>query len=251
MAYQSQPPYTSPGMENVVPVGPVSSRRRIGTRPGVSKEFYDRIGGTGGEYEIRSLQSVSVIRPASVSSWIDVFSPPGLDNTWEQRQFIGNLPVVNPSGQVVGNFDVIKGAVRNPIKFNSLAEYTINMTVSPDTQYDAQFTIYAQMDEIDPDATRNGVTWTLDLNGTAYTSTLDFYHGGTRLNPSGQETGTISSATASGVMKMVVNQNGTRGFVACYYNDVLLQSWPGPSFVGFSDYSGTRVGFSVGVEDRA
>lgn len=249
MAFQSQPPYTTPDCLNVAPTDPMQKRERVGSRPGFGPMFARKIGSPG-SFEVRSLCDVTIVNPSSSSSWTDYFNPPSLGDEWNHLYWMGTSPPgISSDGYATAGYNDPSGVVRSELVFDGTAEYSIELALVPDGVYDATYSIWAQMDKVDPNPATNGVTFTLDLNNTAYSATLTFYRSGSSIQSSTQY-GTISSGSTSGVMKMVVNSGGTVGFVSCYYDTTLLISHPGPPYFDYNPYTGRVFGFQLGVPDR-
>ena len=67
--YQSQPPYTTPDCKNVRPRDTFDRRRRIASRPGLTKAYVDEIGIYEGTAGTATAANPSVIDDAAVSDW--------------------------------------------------------------------------------------------------------------------------------------------------------------------------------------
>ena len=78
-AYQSQPPYTTPGCLNVRPDGTLEGRQRGGSRPGMGKVYQQNI------QRVDMLGALDVLVEGTVGgtkTWVDGFNGDTLGEEW-------------------------------------------------------------------------------------------------------------------------------------------------------------------------
>jgi hypothetical protein len=92
LAYQRQPPYTTPRCRNVRPRGVDTGRLRGGSRPGLVKAYTQQ-----GAGPVRLLNSLSSYRADMSGSYVDTFSVDGElgGPNWEFQIWITALPVAS------------------------------------------------------------------------------------------------------------------------------------------------------------
>lgn len=89
---QSQPPYTCVDAENVRPFDVFENRGRGGSRPGLSRAFYDQLGSGN---PIRLLTAMNSVQGDNFDFWEDSFEGRTFSSKWSQAEFPG-LPMLEP-----------------------------------------------------------------------------------------------------------------------------------------------------------
>lgn len=181
LAYQWQPPYTTPRSLNVRTREVFEDRGSGGTRPGLIKSHYTQLGGGS---PIRLLASINSIQSDGFDCQFDNFDGTDLSSSWSVGQF-SSLPTVEKIdgvNYVRSNGTPLRGMIASTsfvTDFTATA-YRISLFVVPHQfSHQGTYQIHARMDASSPVSTTDGVILELVLSaGGAYGGTLYRYVSG-------------------------------------------------------------------------
>lgn len=245
MAYQAQPPYSTPDALNVRPDSTPEMRATGGSRPCLGKAYGECLGNIKGMYgwpgePIRLLASVTSLATDGFTHWSDEFEGDALDTFWTTAGWIGKRPTILPKAEAAmtyqGEVGVVKAA---PSDIDVSKSYVIEIFIAPWAgEHHGNYRLYARMDNTAPDVTDDGVEADLYLSGTtgAYSGNLTVYVAGTP-TVTAFTGGTIGACT-TGWFRMLVNGNN----ISCYWcgKEILA-----PTAVHAALATETTIGFGM------
>jgi hypothetical protein len=176
LAYQSQPPFTSPEAINVRPITEDKARARGGSRPGLEKSHRLQLGGGN---PVRMLTSVSFASGDNHDHWSDRFDEPTLGAAWTQASWAEDTINMRESlGGVFtgdsGNAAAVAPAIPD---IDVTKEYWVEMYIVPvEGSFGGRYRLYARMDDTTPDIEDDGVMAELEMDDSTgdYTINLSF-----------------------------------------------------------------------------
>ena len=210
MAYQTQPPYTTPNALNVRPKCALEERARGGQRPALDKAFYSQLGSGN---PVQMLGQVSVIKSDGVTEWFDDFSGTALNSVWTTAAWLSASPLVTSNFATI-TYTAEGGVVRSSLAFKTGTGYTIGLFIMPWAgEHHGKYRIYCRMTTASPNVTVQGVVAELVLTGTAgaYSGSLSWYTG-SALQSSWEFTAGSDSAAVPGWFEVSVSGDD----VTCY-----------------------------------
>jgi hypothetical protein len=235
LAYASQPPFSTPDALNVRPDQTLEGRAPGGSRPGLSKAYYEILG-VGSA--VRLLNSVTITDSSGFDFWSDDFQGTTLGSQWSTASWLTYSPAILPkaASSVVYNAEV--GCVRDALSaLNTSQSYLLEIYVTPWAgQHHGKYRIYARMNNSNPALTTDGVVAELNHTGATgnYTGSLTVYVAGvattTAFTP-----GSIGSAQGGWFRMLIAGNN-----VSC--------TWMGTSVLGSTAVgapAGARFGFGM------
>jgi len=250
--YASQPPGTTPECLNVWPFDTQEGRQRGGTRPGLSKAFYEELGSGN---PVRLLNTVTFTEATSTAcSWIDDFtgyrirqhiSASGIwadfsDMAANQVGCAGTPRAREGHLSADGGAANWTGAVRNAYDFLETEPYTIEIFVTPTRIfYHGYFSICARMDDNAPNPVTHGLELRILLtNIGVYSGYLYVSDGGVAIATSAVTGGTLDS-NMPGWLTMTIDGDNCK----CYWQGVLILDYT-LSAPHHALLTGTRFGFA-------
>lgn len=242
MAYQDQPPFTTPDCSNVRPVGTLERRTRIGSRPGTSKRWATELG--GGE-PIRLAASVRRAGIRDTFEFLDNFTGTNDDPigaSWTAMTEAIGKPLIQTNRASLGGVDPGAGALR-AAALSLVADLDIDRkhTISAVTSTSVRYTIYyfyMNMDDTTPASTDDGVVYLKIRHKTAINSYQAYLYEVRSGSPV-----LLDSISASGYVSVVsMTLEGTSITVA-----LTITGGSDSSLSGTRTESpaGTRVGFGI------
>jgi len=248
LAYADQSPVTTPDCLNVRPSDVIEGRKRIGSRPGLNKAFYEEL---GGGTPIRMLNTVSYVG-GGYKAEEDNFDGSEMSDDWSANAWDSDgLPAV-VDGKARGDYGEDVGAVYKTVAIDTLQQYTVDLYLTPyNGRYCGKHRIYARMDDVSPSVLVNGVVAELDLKGDQDTwnqtvsGSLKVYFGGDLVGTHPFTSPGIDpmSSGAEGWFSLVVDGDNIR---ATWLGADLL----GPGGVAIIGHTGTRTGFGLTCENK-
>jgi len=238
LAYQSQPPYTSPDLLNVRPYDVIEDRLRGGSRPGMNKYAQTQLGSGS---PINMLVDLHVTDDSKYRNWVDYFEGSELGAVWHTATWMTNPVTIYPGDGAELEYLETGGNYRDAItNLDTAEEYTVEIYISPyNGAFHGKYQIYARLDAAPaPTTTGDGVIAELITTGAAgvYSGTLTEYNSGTptAYNFTG---GTLANAQAdSGWFSMTISGND----ITCKWNGNTLISAQ-----AVTAHSGVKVGFGM------
>lgn len=231
---QSQPPFTSPDCLNIRSFDPIQQRERGGSRPGLTKAYYDQLGSGN---PVRLLTQVSVVEDDGYKPWEDDFQSNALGSAWSAASWIGTAPgVVDDFADI--SYGTAVGAVASALaNFDTGSAYEIGLYITPyNGQHNGKYQIFGRMGS-GLAATTDGFVAELvmaDAIGT-YSGTLKTYNAGTATTYT--FSGGATGKPESGWFRVLVNGST----ISCTWLTNSLTSQT-PTFGGSA---GHRFGFGM------
>lgn len=244
-SYRSQPPYTTTDCQNVRPEGPIESRIRGGTRPGLRKAYAEQLGSGGPIRMLAEVTNVGNIDGGYYFYWDDEFNRtsgstgPG----WAALTGTtgGQMPTtINMIPPLVDR--VQSASVHDTLDpdFSTSSAYTISINVIPfGGEHWGTYNIYARMNDTTPTWATSGIRVSITSTGTggAYTGIIRNKHGGVLVDDRAFS-GTLDGANAD-PFRLSVNISGN--WVTVSVDDTTVASGP------VSSGHGTNHRFGVGA----
>lgn len=269
LAYQNQPPYTTPDCLNVRARDVLTGRLRGGSRPGLSRAYVQEL---GGGQPVNMLATVRPVGGLSPGLFLDEFPGSALATQWVKINFVqapdtiavGSKEFV--SGQFQGCAYVDNGgnlARKGAVRLTAIADLDTTKTYSIYADCIAEFTrpaaypggihafgkayyVFFGMNNASPDAWQDGfIAWVEPANiltQTTFTVKLQQYSGGVGGAISSQVV-TIPNNTEF-ALRVFVEWDGATHDVFVYMNSTLALTSLNRTF------SGHRVGFGVEVDTQ-
>ena len=125
VAFQSQPPYTTPAALNVRPIDVLEERARLGRRPGYSRCGMSRL--TGSRTPVRMLANVRYLASGdrAFELWQEDFDGDSLGDVWQAESWIaGGLPTGVADGKVSVAYPSQMGGTIRPADELQIHPYT-------------------------------------------------------------------------------------------------------------------------------
>lgn len=166
-SHREQAPFTATDALNVQSVGTLENRRRGGSRPGLYQAYVDQIGSGN---PIRMLASMVLNLGDGWDTWLDVFSGLSLSDVWSQASWSSGTPNILQPGQVSVDSSVDDAAVvRDSLPVDTSQRYVVEAYILPwGGEFHGEYTLYARMDNSDPDIAQDGVEATLNMTGSTW-----------------------------------------------------------------------------------
>lgn len=206
--YGTQPPQTVPGANNVWPRDSFHLRDRIGSRPGLVKQFYDQIGSGN---PIVMLSEVTMVRDDGIKYWSDYFDSDTLSTVWSVGSWSGTIPTIIENTFSVATAVGTTTAVRDDLTEIDVTKfYRVGIYIVPYRgKHHGKFRIFCQMDTTTPVATTDGIEVILaDITGTGSgTVTVNEYNGGSKTEKTAAAAVSVPNQAMAGWFE--VESNGT------------------------------------------
>jgi len=231
-AYRQQPPYTSQDMLNVWPRGPLESRERGGSRPGLIKSHITDLGSN-----VRLLYPMTLALGDNFTAWSDVFAGTALASVWSQASWADDTPDILPFALASVDYSTSEGeVVRDALSIDTSENYTVEMFIVPyDGEFHGKYRLYLRLDDTTPAYATDGVQIELTMTGSdgSWSGTLKSYTGSVATTTD-SDSGTITTP-APGWLSAVVSGDD----VDVYWHGTKILSGTVDS------HSGARVGFGL------
>lgn len=245
MAYQSQPPYTSPALVNVRPVDCLERRRRGGSRPGLVRDLPFTVVNHTGPGLFSSVLDVENYN--SYTMMEDDFELGTLASSWIS---LGVTGVTTPSvanGIAYTNSGSV-GMARTPTDLVSAGHYYVWGTVVHNVgTANATYRLYANMDSTTPDGDGAGVYVQLAFVGATATLTLVKIVAGT---PTVLDTasGVIDLPIASPILAIAITNSTTTAYASFQSLSVTSAAIPAATGNGVGFYVSQTSGYPCGFD---
>ena len=219
LAYQKQPPFTTPDALNVRARETLEGRIRGGSRPGLLKAFPQLLGSGS---PVRLINSVREITPTGGNFIVDQFSSGDevTDNTiWTTAAWKSNDPAIR-DGYAYGQLDFADvGVVLNalsPTMDVTTAAYTLTLNIltmpfAVDPNRNA-VEVFLRMADSSPNAPMNGVIVRAETynSGSAIVQNLSLlvYSGGVLVESYSDGQSGFPLAASPTILKVIVNETG-------------------------------------------
>ena len=231
-AFRQQPPYTSPDMSNVWPIGTFEERMRGGSRPGLITSHITDLG-----TNVRMLYNMTLALGDDFTAWSDNFAGSSLAAAWAQASWASDTPDILPSAMASIDYSTSEGeVVRDALSIDTTQAYTVEMFIVPwSAEFHGQYRLYLRLDDTTPAYATDGVQVELTMTGSdgSWSGTLKSYTGSVATTTD-SDTGTITTP-APGWLSAVVSGND----VDVYWHGTKILS-------GTVDaHTGARVGFGM------
>lgn len=268
MAYQTQPPYTTPDAKNVRPKRINDKRLMGGERPGIGKYFGDDLGD-----EIWLMDTISSKEDSGFRVWSESFQfgtypiNTGDDPTDQWDDYLAELNRSAPitewwfTGDIIyplyASEDIyywrrdvgvdVQGAMvyKPDLSIDGTKPYTIDLFILPwEGEYVGEFFLYARMDDTNyPDVTDEGVILRLTPESVSSTNGYDNAKGATLISYSGgTPTEHVGSSIISDWTKPIKMSLTINGNTATFYlNDQQAYSDT------IDSHTGKRFGLGMNV----
>jgi len=240
LGFQDQRPFTTYNAKNVRSKASIEGRERGGSRPGLIKKFYSRLGTSS--RPIRLLGEVEVLKTDGTDYWADNFQGGGIGGVWVLADWSdpdsgATIPtdttLLSNAGSLV-DFHYVRLALP---AFDSSSAYDIELFVVPyHGVYAGEHIIYAGLHDSSPDITAHGYEARLRLVGTGgkWVLTVVDVSSGTRTVTSAS--GTLTNAAATpGIFRVNISSTTLKA----YWQETLMAT------VTMTSAVGERFGFGL------
>jgi hypothetical protein len=244
MGFQSQPPYSSPGLQNVRPFDTLEGKGRGGSRPGIRKGYQTQLGGGA---KVNLLSSVAITDTSGFRQFAENFQVTTLEgNGWTAvASYSSSLPSIYSSDDaaVVYQDDTAKaGGAKDAIvpAIDTSQAYTVELLCVPfEGVMGGNYTLWAAMDDTTPDPLQDGLLATLTMvDGTSsYSGSLKHYSGGVLQNTYAFTGLTSTDAVKSRLLWFLIDGTSVKVYV-----DGTLET---SQTITASDSTHKRVGFGL------
>lgn len=173
--FRDQPPFTSADLQNVRGYSTFEQRDRGGSRPGISKAFFEQIGNAK---KVRLLEDLPVVATTVFESFFDNFAGPTLSSNWTAATWPATPanPVILPGSLIgVDSTNTEVATVHSLISMDTSNAYLVELFILPfGGAYHGDYEIFARMDNTTPDVTTGGLEVRLNMTGSTGAFTGDY-----------------------------------------------------------------------------
>ena len=170
-SYRQQPPFSSPDLMNVRPIGTIESRERGGSRPGLVESHVEDVGS-----DVRLLSPMVLALGDNFTAFSDTFAGTSLEAAWTQASWASDVPLILPDALASVDTSVDEGeVVRDTLPINTASAYTVEMYIVPwEGAFHGEYRLYLRLDDGTPDIETDGVKIVLTMTGTdgSYSCTM-------------------------------------------------------------------------------
>ena len=230
--YRQQAPYSSPGLSNVRPMGPIEGRVRGGSRPGLIESHTDDIG-----TNVRMLAPMILALGDNFTVFSDTFGGFALATVWTQASWASDVPNILPEALASVDTSIDEGEiVLDALAIDTSEMYIVEKFITPwEGAFHGEYRLYLRLDDTTPAIATDGVQIILTMLGSdgSYSCTMTSYIGGSDTAYT-TVAGTLSSPIPGWLTAIVSGDT-----VTVFWNGVQLMSETVDS------QTGVRVGLGM------